>query len=160
MTTQIILYTALVVHLIALAISIGITLANAIACLQFWKLYDKDKAQGLAGFRAIAKFQLFGIIGLSTQILTGLIILWVFKWTLVELLWFKIKLFMVVLLFVNGFTLGRTTSLKLQKLFSANIQTDKPESETGKLKRNILIFQVIQLSIFIIIITLSVFKFS
>ena len=59
MNTHTILQTALVLHLIALAMAIGITLANAIAQKQFWKLYDQNKSQGIAAFRATLKFRIY-----------------------------------------------------------------------------------------------------
>jgi uncharacterized membrane protein YbjE (DUF340 family) len=160
MNTQTILQISLVLHLIALAMAVGITIANAVAFKQFWKLYDANKEHGLAAFRAITKFQLFGIVGLSLLILSGITMLWLSQWTFVELLSFKIKMSLVVLLFVNGFTLGRTTTLKLQKLLSEEKQPDELQTETTRLRRNLQIFHLTQLSIFTMIIIFAVFRFT
>jgi hypothetical protein len=158
MNTQTILQITLVLHLIALTMAVGITIANAVAFKQFWKLYDKNKEYGLSAFRAITKFQLLGIFGLALLILTGTIMLWLFQWTLVDLIWFKIKLFLVMLLFVNGFTMGRTTTMKLQSLLSKEKQLDKLEPDTTQLRKHLQIFQLTQLSLFILIIILAVFR--
>jgi hypothetical protein len=160
MDKQTILQLALVFHLVALGMAMGITLANAVANNQFWKLYDKSKEQGLAAFRATMKFRVFGMIGLALLILTGVVMLWAVHWTLVELLWFKIKLFLVFLLFVNGFTLGRTTSEKLEKVLKAENNSGGVHLETIRLRRNIQIFQLTQLGLFISIIILAVFRFT
>ena len=160
MSTQVILKSMLVLHFIALALAIGITLANAVAFRQFWKLYDRNKAHGLSAFRAITKLQVFGILGLMLLILTGIAMLWLFQWTLVALLWFRIKLLFVLLLFVNGFTLGRTTTMKLQVLISEERDFDKLQPETIRLRKNLRIFQLTQLCLFTIIIILAVFRFS
>jgi hypothetical protein len=160
MNTQTILQIALVLHLIALAVAIGITLANAIANRQFWKLYDRNRPLGLAAFRATTKFRIFGMIGLAVLIVTGVIMLWIYQWTFVELLWFKIKMVVVVLLFVNGFTLGRTTAQKLERILNVEDKSGDPHPETTRLRRNLETFQFIQLALFVVIIVLAVFRFT
>lgn len=160
MNTQTILQITLVLHIIALVIAIGITLANTIANRQFWKLYDQNKEQGLAAFKATTKFRIFGILGLMLLIVTGIIMLWLFNWTLGQLLWFKIKMFIVVLLFGNGFTLGRSTSKKLEKILLVENIPNEVQPETIRLRINMSIFQITQLSLFVIIIIISVFRFT
>jgi hypothetical protein len=160
MDKQTILQLALAFHLVAMGMAIGITLANAVANNQFWKLYDKSKEQGLAAFRATVKFRVFGMMGLALLILTGVIMLWAVHWTLVELLWFKIKLFLVFLLFVNGFTLGRTTSQKLEEVLKAENKSGGVHPETIRLRKSLQIFQLTQLGLFVIIIILAVFRFT
>jgi hypothetical protein len=160
MNTQTILNITLVLHLIALSVVIGITIANYVACQQSWKLYDSDKDQGLAAFRSIAKFRLVGIIGLLTLIVTGITMLYLFQWTLISLLWFKIKLFIVLLIFVNGFTIGRIQNEKLDAFLLEEGQSRSPQIDTKKLKRNLDIFNLTQLLLFVLIIILSIFRFS
>jgi hypothetical protein len=160
MSAQTILHITLVLHLIALTIAVGITIATAIAFRQFWRLYDKNKEYGLSAFRAITKFRVFGIIGLMVLILTGLIMLWLFDWTLAGLLWFKIKMFIVVLLFVNGFTSGRTTSQKLEALLKQEAGSPGFAPDTKKLRRHLMIFHLTQLTLFALIIILAVFRFN
>jgi hypothetical protein len=160
MSTQTILHVTLALHLIALTIAMGITIATAIAFKQFWRLYDKDKERGLSAFRAITKFRVFGITGLMVLILTGLIMLWLFNWTLAGLLWFKIKMFIVVLLFVNGFTSGRTTSQKLEALLKQEAGSADFEPDTIRIRRHLMIFHLTQLTLFALIIILAVFRFN
>jgi len=160
MNTQTILRITLVLHLIALTMAVGITIANAIAFKQFWKLYYNNKEHGLSAFRAITKFRVFGIIGLMVLILTGLILLWLFNWTLGELLWFKIKMFIVVLLFVNGFTMGRITSEKLETLLRQEAGSTDLQPDTKRLRRHLIIFHFTQLTLFTLIIILAVFRFN
>ena len=72
------------------------------------------------------------------------------------LLWFKIKLALVILLFVNGFTLGRTSTTRLQNWLK---NPQDPQVDTGMIQRSLKTFQTIQLTIFIIIILLTAFRF-
>src|SRR6266705_3593667 len=109
MNTQTLLHLCLTVHLMALTMTVGVTIANALATSQFWKLYDKNMEHGLSAFRAINKFQLFGMIGLILLILSGITMLWLYNWAYGEQLWFKIKMDCLLLILINGFTLGRIT---------------------------------------------------
>jgi hypothetical protein len=160
MDTQSILNIVLVLHLIALSMAIGITVANYVAFQQIWKLYDSNKEQGLAAFRSIAKFRLVGIIGLLLLIVSGITMLYLFQWTLTSLLWFKIKLFIVLLIFVNGFTMGRIENEKLDKFLSEERQLKPSQTDTAKLKRHLQIFNLTQLLLFVLIIILSIFRFN
>lgn len=152
--------TLLVLHIASIAIAIGMTLANFIAFKQFWKLYASNKEQGILAFRGINKFNLFGMLSLFLAILTGIAMLWVVQWTFGQLLWFKIKMALVALLFLNGFTMGRINNEKLRKLISATKTLDKLPDDVAKLKRNLAIFQSGQLVIFLLIIFMVVFKFT
>jgi len=160
MNNQTILNISLVLHLIALSLAMGITIANYVASKQFWKLYDTNKEQGLAAFSSISKFQLFGTIGLLLLIISGITLLYLFQWTFISLLWFKIKLSIVVLIFVNGFTIGRMQTLKLQALLTKEGKSNELQTDTINLRRNLQIFHLTQLSLFILIIVLAVFRFS
>lgn len=160
MNTQIILQIMLTLHLVALAVTIGIALVSVVLHRQFWKLYDNNTGQSIAAFKATLKLRIYGIMGLGILILTGVMMLWLFNWTMAELLWFKIKMFIVVLLFVNGFTIGKTTSEKLEKILNSENRIDKVQHETIRLRKRMRIFQLTQLSLFILIIILAIFRFS
>jgi hypothetical protein len=159
MNQQIIFYLLLVLHICGIATAIGMTLANLIAFRQFWKIYALNKEQGVSSFRGINKFQLFGMLGLLLAILTGIGMLWVAHGIFAEFFWFKIKMSLVLLLLINGFTLGRTQNIKLQKLISAEKKPAKLPDDVKSLKRNLQIFQIIQLSLFLLIITTVISKF-
>jgi hypothetical protein len=145
-------------HLIALVIAIGITLSNTIAHIEFWKLYDADKEKGLAAFQATKKFRVFGIFGLMLLIISGVLMLWLYQWTFIQLVWFQIKLFLVILLFVNGFTLGRTTSEKLDVIIKTEAKTNRA-TEIKKLKKRMQLFQFCQLIVYLLIIAVVVLRF-
>src|SRR5258705_7356439 len=152
MMSQTILHTALVVHIIGISMILGITIANYVAFKQFWKLYDTHKEQGLSAFQAISKFQIVGITGLLLLILSGTIMLYLFQWTFYELLWFKIKLCLVLLIFINGFTMGRIQTLKLMAFLSGVRATGESPEDIVLLKRNLRVFHLTQLMLFFLII--------
>jgi hypothetical protein len=151
---------AMFLHFIGFIGAIGITLVTFLAYKQFWKLYKKDKEQGLAAFRAFKSLQVVGLIGLALILAAGITMLGILNWNLVHLVWFQIKLGLVLLIFVNGFTLGRVTTLKLQDLIAQNEVSIDSMSDIDKLRKQLQSFQVIQLLIFVLIIFLSVFQFA
>ncbi len=155
---QILLHLSLVVHIIAISMVVGITIANFVAFKQFWKLYAVNRDQGLSAFRAISNFQLIGMIGLLLLILSGITMLYLVEWSFFSLLWFKIKLSIILLIFVNGFTMGRIQTIKLQAFLSDEKTSTESQHDIGKIKRNMKIFHLTQLTLFVIIIIVSVFR--
>jgi hypothetical protein len=138
--------------------AVGVTIANAVASRQFWKLYDANPEHGLAAFKGIKKFQMFGMLGLLLLILSGITMLWLYNWAYGEQLWFKIKMTCILLILVNGFTLGRITTLRLEKLLKQEHVSDAMQ-DTSRLRRNQTLFHVTQLSLFVLIIMLASFRF-
>ncbi|HEU5290734.1 MAG TPA: hypothetical protein VFU05_08845 [Cyclobacteriaceae bacterium] len=157
MNTQTFLHISLVVHLIALTMVVGITIANAVASHQFWKLYDMNREHGLSAFKGIKKLQLFGMLGLLLLIFSGILMLWLYNWAYGEQLWFQVKMTCLVLILVNGFTMGRITTLRMEKLLKEG--SDTKHQDTQRLRRDMKIFQLTQLSLFMIIIVLASFRF-
>jgi uncharacterized membrane protein len=138
--------------------AVGVTIANTVASKQFWKLYNNNKEHGIAAFKGIKKFQMLGMIGLLLLIVSGITLLGLYNWAYGEQLWFKIKMTCILLILVNGFTLGRITTLKLDKLLKGEHTPDHPK-DTFRLRRNHFLFQIIQLSLFSLIIVLASFRF-
>ena len=159
MSTQSLLHLFLSIHLIALTMAVGITIASAVATSQFWKLYDKDRLQGISAFRGIKKFQIFGGLGLLLLILSGVVMLSLYNGAFHDQLWFQIKMTCILLLLINGFTLGRITTKKMSKLLKDDQQANSQVPDIPRLKRNQAIFHATQLSLFFIIIVLASFRF-
>lgn len=159
MNTQSLLHLFLSIHLIALTMAVGITIANAVATSQFWKLYHKQRQQGISAFRAIKKFQLFGGLGMMLLILSGVTMLWLYDWAFGEQLWFRLKMGCLLLIFVNGFTFGRKTMMSMGRLINGEVQASGPDAGILRLKRSQAIFNATQLSLFLIIIVLASFRF-
>jgi hypothetical protein len=82
------------------------------------------------------------------------------EWAFLSLLWFKTKLSIVVLIFVNGFTMSRIQTLKLQAFLSEEEKSTECQPDIPRLKRNLQVFHLTQLSLFVLIIIVSVFRFG
>ncbi len=97
---QVIYETAELLHILGFVTAIGVTLTTWLAYTQFWKLYETNVQQAKTGFRAIMRLQVAGTIGLMTVIVAGICMLAISKWTFISLLWFQIKLGLIILTFL------------------------------------------------------------
>lgn len=145
-------------HILAFIVGIGITVANLIAYNQFWKLYQLDFEKGIASFAIIKGFFVAGAASMLILILAGLGMLAIAEWSYVQLLWFQVKLGMIVLIFVNGFTQGRSSAMKVQALIERKGAGGDPV-EISSLQAQTRRFISLQLLIFFTIVVLSVFRF-
>lgn len=146
-------------HIFAFVAAIGATLTNLIAYRQFWKIYSRDRLQGISAFSIIQGLQIAGMAGMIVLLLAGIGMLAIAHWSFVELTWFQIKLAVIALIFVNGFTTGRTSTMKLKALVEAGPK-GPAEAEVALLKSRVRLFFAIQLALFATIVILSVFRFN
>jgi hypothetical protein len=150
---------AKILHIYGFITAIGVSAATYFAYNRFWKLYGTNKEQGIAAFKAFTYLQTIGLLGLVFVLLAGFTMLFLIDWAFVSVLWFQIKLGLVVLIFVNGFTLGRTSTLRLQAFISGSTTDARSTVVKDKLKIRLQTFLLLQLLIYATIIVLSVFRF-
>src|SRR5579871_1280537 len=131
---QILYSSLLTLHILSFIAAMGTVLSSLFSYHQFWKLYAIDSEQGKAAFQWFLKARTVGMIGLFMAILAGLSMEFTVAFAHAHFTWFRIKMFLVLLLFVNGFTGGRVTTLKLQKLVSGD-GFEAPPVVVSKLKR-------------------------
>jgi len=158
MTTQTFYYMALVAHIIGLTLLAGTTLVDYIMSKQFWKQYALDASRGLAIHEARAKFPIIARIGILLLILSGVGMMGLTKGVFGEQVWFRIKFAMVVLIIINGVVTGRIVTGMLKK-YLATVTTGNPVN-LANVKSRMNLFHLSQLTLFIIVFTLSVFKFN
>jgi uncharacterized membrane protein SirB2 len=148
-------------HIYAFIAAIGVTLASLLAYRKFWHVYDKDRTQGLSAFPIVEALQVAGMIGMGVLLLAGIGMLAIAHWSFVQLSWFQIKLALIVLLYVNGSTIGRTSAAKLKGLMeSAQLPSENSEAEVAAVRSRVRLFFSIQLALFAAIVLLSVFRFN
>ena len=145
-------------HIIAFIIGIGVTFANLIAYNHFFKIYEQDHAKGVAVFGVIQGFFKAGSLSMIVLLLAGLSMLAIADWSFSQLLWFQVKLGLIILIFVNGFTVGRTSAMKVQALIQGkNTTTDR--AGLSAIQSRTRLFFSLQLLIFFSIVIVSVFRF-
>ena len=160
MNTQSLYHLALVIHITGLTMMAGTTLADYIMTKQFWKQFATDKQQAFAINKAMSKLiMLFGI-GIILLILSGVGMMWLTNGIWGEQLWFRIKFGLVIAIIINGIAVGRRQGSKLRKLVALEATGENTGTILFKVKSNINWFHIIQLTLFIIVFVLSVFKFN
>jgi hypothetical protein len=160
MTTQTIYYIALVGHITGLTMLAGTTLADYIMSKQFWKQYALERSQGLAIHNATAKFPVLARLGLLLLIASGIGMMGLTKGVFGEQIWFRIKFGIVILIILNGAIMGRILAGRLKKYLAAATTEANTQTTLAKVKSNMNLFHLSQLTMFIIVFTLSVFKFN
>jgi hypothetical protein len=153
------LHTFLVLHIVGLVLAGGVSISNLIIFKELWAQYESHNPDSSTVFKTISKLQPLGMAGLMLLILSGISMLATVHWSFLSMRWLQLKLVLVVLIFVNGFTLGRTQALKLAALMSENKKKDEP-ADVALLRRNFRLFQLTQLSLVLLIVVLSIFKFN
>ncbi|HEY5748066.1 MAG TPA: hypothetical protein VIU12_18475 [Chryseolinea sp.] len=159
MNTQTLYQILKLLHIYGFITAIGITIANVIAYRQFWRQYASDRTQGIATFQVIQKLQIAGGVGMLTVLLAGFGMLAIHG-VFTSLLWFQIKLGLVVLIFVNGFTLGRTSAVGLKTIIEQKQLIPNEKEFTMAIQQRMQRFLTIQLILFSTIVILSVFRFN
>jgi hypothetical protein len=151
--------TLKILHILAFIIGIGVTFANLIAYSQLFKVYEQDRSRGVAVFNIIQVFFKAGGFSMIVLILAGLGMLAIADWSYTQILWFQIKLGLIVLIFVNGLTLGRTSAGKVHALIQDKNSTPNPV-ELASIQSRTRRFFTLQLLIFLAIVIVSVFRFT
>lgn len=160
MKTQLIYQTFLALHIACFTIAIGTLVSSFASYTQFWKLYSVQRDQGKSAFLFFLKTRKLGMVGLFFAILIGISMELIAGGAHTHYLWFKIKMCLIVCLFINGFTTGRIVTVKLQKFVDGTGKTPFSDVDIEKLKHATHVFQYTQLLIYFVIITMTAFRFS
>ncbi len=159
MNMQMVYQILKVLHIYGFITAIGITMANFIAYRQFWRQYATDRTLGVTTFQVIQKLQIAGGLGMLAVFLAGIGMLTIHG-AFASLLWFQIKLGLIVLIFVNGFTLGRTSATGLKTIIEQKQPIPNETEFTMTIQRRMQRFLAIQIFLFSTIVVLSVFRFT
>jgi hypothetical protein len=178
------LASLLVLHLIGLVMMAGAVLADFSLRTKFNKYLLTDRPRALTLLEgSTALLPLIGG-GALLLILTGTAMVIQLKSAVTQMVWFRIKMPLVILLVLNGSVLARRLGLQLYKLLSAaevetEAETDteaeaeaeaeaEREAETQKagntnsivaVRSRLRLVYIIELLLFISIFILSIFKF-
>jgi uncharacterized membrane protein len=148
----------LTLHLTALTVMAGTTLIDYIAYQTFWKLFDQKNEVPIDLLQLMNKLPRFLGIGAAVIITTGIGMMVLTHGVYGEQLWFRIKFGLVVLIVLNGLLVGRGQGMKLRKLLNEDIAD--VTGKIGRVRITLNRFHLMQLTMFLAIIFLSVFKFN
>lgn len=147
----------------------GTTLVEYLLLKHYWKLYTSDGPKAIATNENGFNFHLLVNIGIILLILSGVTMLVITQGVFGKQIWFQIKIGLIIVIAINGSVIGRRQDVKLKRLISPEklkFHQDHPLAQENrkenlmKVKNRLDLFYISQLCMFIIIFTLSVFKFN
>lgn len=160
MKTYVFYNLSLVTHIIGLIMMAGSTLITYVATKQFWKQYAINKLNGIAINQVISKITTLFQIGFTLLILSGISMMAITHGAFAEQIWFRIKLGLIIIIILNKFIIERRQSIKLQNLLSPETSDQNCEAKLLKVRFNLNWIHISQITLFIIVFVLSVFKFK
>jgi len=155
--TQIFYRLILALHLIGLIVMAGATVVDYFTFTFFCKLTDQGDSKALGLLPIMSRYGLLVRTGAGIIILTGIAMLLLSKgiW---QQPWFKVKLALVICLFLNGIFAGKKQGLKFRSLINENGSHALPD--VSAIKASLQFFYLLQLALFFAIILVSIVKIN
>jgi uncharacterized membrane protein len=159
MSTFNLLSFGLVLHITGIALMAGSTLGVFVSLRQLWKYVPSEQQKAALMLRNTSGYTIFFGLGAALILISGFLLLRAFQFSVTGQAWFRIKMGLVVLLFLNARIVAVPVIKKLQQLLSedANAVMDLPQ--LFSLKRRLSIFHVVQFAMFLVIFVLAVYRF-
>jgi hypothetical protein len=157
MNAQTYLSIYLVLHITGFTMMAGSVLADFAVNRRMSRYLISDKIRAAGVLDSVAVFPRLIGIGGALLFVTGIAMVITFKGTVAQMLWFKIKMVLVVLVALNGTLVLRRNENRLKMMLQAN--DDRKNGAILSLKQRLSIYHVIELLLFLLIFILSVFKF-
>lgn len=153
-----VLRVLMVLHIIGIVIMAGTTMIDYLTFKTFWKLADQGDARSVSLIPLMAKYGAFIRTGGIIIILTGIAMLGLEKGGSLNQFWFKVKLFLVFLLLLNGIFVGNTQGHKFRDAVTANASDFM--QHTMHIRESLNRFYPIQLTLFFLIVSISMIRFD
>ncbi|HEY4289555.1 MAG TPA: hypothetical protein VGN00_20785 [Puia sp.] len=157
MTSQAFLNLDLVLHITGFTMMAGTILADFAISRRLDKYILSDRPKAITILDTTSGFARLIGIGAGLLILTGIGMVSIFKGGVTQMLWFKIKMVLVLLVILNGTLILQRGSKSLKTL----LLSDDPRStpRITALKARLTIFHSLELLLFFIIFVLSILRF-
>ena len=157
MKAYLIIRVLLALHIAGIIIMAGTTMIDYLTYKTFWNFAEQGDARSVSLLPLMAKYGAFVRTGAVIIILTGIAIL-LLKKEIWKQLRFKIKMGLVLLLIVNGVLVGNKQGHKLRETVVAHAPDFMQHTIT--IRESMDRFYPIQLTLFFLIILISVIKFD
>lgn len=150
--------TSLWLHVIGITCMAGATVVEYVLARKFWRIYARNPQSGILGSNITANIPLLTMVGMLLILLSGVGMMIATRGVFDSMLWFRIKMALVVIVILNAILNGRKQRAKLDKLLVEAVSPDPQQlAQARKHQRN---FYISQLFLFLIIFLLSTFKFK
>jgi len=158
MKTYLILRVLLALHITGIVVMAGTTMIDYLTFKTFWQFADagNDRATGLIPL--MAKYGVLVRTGAIILILTGIALFVLDKGAMWGQVWFKVKMALVVMVVVNGIFIGNKQGHRLREMVMAH--TTDFVQYTTIIRESLSRFYPIQLTLFFLLILISMIKFN
>ena len=148
----------LALHITGIVIMAGTTMIDYLTFKTFWKIADTGDNRALGLIPLMARYGAFVRTGAITIILTGIALLALDKGAIWSQPWFKVKTALVIILILNGLFVGNRQGHQLRDTVLANASDFL--HQTLAIRATMSRFYPIQLTLFFLIIVISMIRFD
>ena len=157
MNSQTLLNLALIIHISGFTMMAGTIVADYAISRRLNKFIISDKQKAIAVLDTTAGLgRLIGIGG-GLLLITGITMVMIFKGTVAQMLWFKIKMVLVILVILNGIGVLQRGTGRLRKMLAPGSTVNN--GQITALKSRLNTFHFLEIVLFLIIFILSVVRF-
>lgn len=153
-------HVSLWLHIIGITLLAGTTVVDFVLTRRFWAFYAKDNQAGVLVRKMTDKLPLLIVAGIVITLLSGIGMMTILHAVVGAMLWFRIKIGLVLIVILNGIIVGRRLNTRLNKLLVSAGPRSANEGSLNQVKKSLRLFHLTQLTIFFIIYFLSAFKFN
>ena len=152
--------TSLWFHITGICLMAGVTVVDFILTRKFWTFYAKDPQQGILVKQMTNRLPLLVIVGTVLILLSGVGMMAATNGVFDTMLWFRVKMILVLLVILNGVINGRRLAGRLNRVLASAVPQSADEQPLKRIRKNLDLFYISQLILFFIIFFLSAFKFN
>ncbi|NII26578.1 hypothetical protein HB364_15930 [Pseudoflavitalea sp. X16] len=147
-------------HIIGITLLAGTTVVDFILTRKFWAFYARDPQEGILARKMLDRLPILIGVGTGLILLSGVGMMAVFHTVFGAMLWFRIKIVLVVLVILNAVLFGRRQGARLNRLLMADAPQPADQQSLEQIRKNMNLFHLTQLTLLFIIFFLSAFKFN
>lgn len=156
MKTYLILRVLLALHITGIVVMAGTTMIDYLTFKTFWQFADAGDHRATGLIPLMAKYGVLVRTGAIILILTGIALFVLDKGAMWGQVWFKVKMALVVMVVVNGIFIGNKQGHRLREMVMDH--TTDFVQYTTIIRENLSRFYPIQLTLFFVLILLSMIR--
>jgi len=149
----------LLVHIIGITCIAGGSVGGLVLETQIWKHMQNAPEKVRVLGPLMSKYPVIIQAGTLLMLASGLVMLGALGWNVAEQDWFIVKMAFVVALVLNGVLVARPNGLKLRQLVPLLVKGEDVMGEVSRIKRNMTLFHISELTMLLIVYLLAVFRF-
>lgn len=149
----------LFIHIIGITCIAGGSIGGLLLEKQIWK-HVKESPENVRVFGPLmSKYPVIIQAGTLLMLISGLMMLDALGWKTAGQWWFIIKMAFVIALVLNGVLVARPNGARLRSLVPLLIKGENVQIEINKVRRNLTVFHISELSMLLLVYLLAVFRF-